>query len=100
GWPTLLGDNARSGGQPSQTWRAPRRTRWQISLEGAVRGSPILQGELLYVPSLAGFLNAINIRSGRLQWRFKAPAAIHSTPSLSLGRVLFGCDDGKVIAID
>ena len=60
----------------------------------------MLQGELLYVPSVAGFLNAIDIRSGRLLWRFKAPAAIHSTPSISSGRVLFGCSDGKVIAID
>ena len=99
-WPTLLCDNARSGGQAPQPWRAPGRARWQASVEGAIRGSPVLHGDLLYVPSQAGFLNAINIRSGRLQWRFKAPAAIHSTPSISSGRVLFGCSDGKVIAID
>src|SRR5262249_16456642 len=99
-WPALLRDNSRRGGQGAQIWKRPSRTRWQIKVQGAVRGAPVLRGKLLYVASVSGFLSAIDINTGRLEWRFRAPAAIYSTPSLSGGRVLFGCCDGKVYALD
>src|SRR5262252_6107801 len=99
-WPALLRDNARLGGQRPQAWKRPAGARWQTKVEGRVRGAPVLSGKRLYVASVSGFLHAIGTDTGRLEWRFKAPAAIYSTPSLSDGRVLFGCSDGKVYAVD
>jgi len=97
-WPTLLRDNSRSGGQSPQIFKAPVGARWQLKVEGSVRSAPVLRGGLLYVTSVSGFLQAIDVVTGRLKWRFKAPASIHSTPSLSGGRVLFGCGDGSLLA--
>src|SRR5207244_4052624 len=99
-WPTLLCDNRRSGGQLPQPWRAPRKSLWQASVEGSVRSAPILYDGLLYVSSLAGFLNALDTRTGKVRWRFKTTAPIHSTPSLNSGQVLVSCDGGTLYAID
>src|SRR5215472_16899276 len=99
-WPTLLCDNRRSGGQLPQPWRAPRRSLWQARIEGSVRSAPILYDGLLYVPSLAGFLNPIDTHTGKVRWRFKTTAPIHSTPSLNSGKVLVTCDNGTLYAID
>src|SRR6184192_3746727 len=99
-WPTLLCDNRRSGGQLPQPWRAPRKSLWQASVEGSVRSAPILYDGLLYVSSLAGFLNALDTGTGKVRWRFKTTAPIHSTPSLNSGQVLVSCDGGTLYAID
>src|SRR5215467_1510968 len=99
-WPNLLCDSTHSGGQPPQPWRAPRKSLWQARVEGSVRSAPILCDGLLYISSLAGFLNAIDTHTGKVRWRFKTTAPIHSTPSLSSGHVLVTCDSGTLYAID
>src|SRR2546421_13122068 len=68
---------------------------WQAKVDGNVRTAPILRDRFLYVTSLSGYLHAIDVATGRLRWKYKAGAAIHSTPSLSGNRVLFGCGDRK-----
>ena len=65
-----------------------------------MRGAPILYDGFLYVCSLAGFLNAIDTHTGKVRWRFRTTAPIHSTPSLNSGQVLVTCDGGTLYAID
>ena len=99
-WPTLLKDNSRTGAQGQLPARSPERAVWQFRTGSSVRSAPILDGGLLYVTSLRGVLHAIEVVTGVSKWKFQAPGQIHSTPSLSDNRILFGCDDGKVYAID
>ena len=99
-WPTLLKDNARTGGQGQRPARAPGRALWQYRAGGSARSSPILFDGILFVTSVNGLLHAIDAATGIAKWKFRAEAQVHSTPSLCAERVLFGCDDGKVYAVD
>src|ERR1700704_1287720 len=99
-WVTLLNDNSRTGGQGIRPARAPSRTRWQFRTGSSIRSAPILRDGILYVIQITAGLQAIDVASGRLKWKFSVAEQIHSTPSFCGNKVLFGCDDGKVYAVD
>src|SRR5690348_10499997 len=99
-WPTLLSDNARTGGQGQHPARAPERAVWQYRAGSSVRSAPVLCDGILFVTSVNGQLHAIDAVTGTAKWRFQASGQVHSTPSVCEGRILFGCDDGKVYAVD
>src|SRR5690242_13557392 len=99
-WVTLLNDNSRTGSQGIRPARAPSRTRWQFRTGSSIRSAPILRDGILYVTSITAGLQAIDVVSGRPKWKFSVSEQIHSTPSLCGNKVLFGCDDGKVYAVD
>ncbi len=87
-WPTLLKDNARSGGQKPYPARSPERAVWQFRASGSVRSAPILDGGVLYVTSVAGALHAIDVATGTVKWKFQAGGQVHSTPSLFADQIL------------
>src|SRR5689334_14775726 len=89
-WPTLLKDNARSGGQAQHAVHAPERALWQYRAGGSARSSPILSEGVLFVTSVEGMLHAIDAATGIAKWKFRVEGQVHSTPSLCAGRVLFG----------
>src|SRR5437763_14444555 len=99
-WPTLLKDNARRGGEAQGAVHAPERALWQYRAGGSARSSPILFEGAVFVTSVHGVLHAIDAATGLAKWKFRAEAQVHSTASLCAERVLFGCDDGKVYALD
>src|SRR5215813_3287521 len=98
-WPTLLANNARTGGQSPRPFRSPDKAAWQIRTGGAVRSAPILDEGTLYVASVNGEMHALDVATGTSKWKFQAAGQLHSTPSLYGNKVLFGCDDGKTYAI-
>ena len=55
-WPTLLGNNARTGGQVQRQVHAPDRAVWQFRTGGAVRSAPVFDSGVLYVASVNGVL--------------------------------------------
>ena len=99
-WVTLLAGNDRRGAVPGTRKSPPQDLLWKASLPEAVRSSPVLREDVLYVTCRDGCLYALDSRTGRQRWTFQAAAAIDSTPSLSGNLVLFGCDDGKVYAVE
>jgi outer membrane protein assembly factor BamB len=65
-----------------------------------VRSALILESGILYV-TLRRWNRACHRRgNGAGKWQFQAGGQIHSTPSLSGDSILFGCDDGKVYAVN
>ena len=99
-WPTLLKDNARTGGQGVQGAKFPQAAVWQYRAGSSVRSAPVLLDNFLYVASVDGTLHAIDSSTGTSKWKFQAAGQIHSTPALYEDLILFGCDDGKVYAMD
>ena len=97
-WPTLLGDNARTGRQGKRQTHSPERVLWQFRA-GAVRSAPVLDNGLLYVAPINGVLHAIDVTLGTSRWKFEVAGQVHSTPALFGDAILFGCDDGKVYAL-
>src|SRR5207302_7796094 len=81
-WPTLLKDNARSGGQTPHPARSPERAVWQFRAGGSIRSAPILKHGNLYVTSVAGALHAIDVVAGPAKWKFLGGGQVRSTPSL------------------
>ena len=99
-WPTLLGDNARTGGQGQVKLLFPEKAAWQYRAGSAVRSAPVLRDGILYVASVSGVLHAIDVGTGTSKWKFQSAGQVHSTPSLFENVILFGCDDGNVYALD
>src|SRR5256885_710975 len=81
-WPTLLKDNARSGGQAQHAVHAPERALWQYRAGGSARSSPILFEGVLFVTSVDGMLHAIDAATGIAKWKFRGEAQVHSTASI------------------
>jgi alcohol dehydrogenase (cytochrome c) len=54
---------------------------WQLRLPaGSVGGSTSTRGGITFFGDSAGFLNAVNTRTGELLWRFQTGAAVNATP--------------------
>src|SRR6202022_4894382 len=95
-WPTLLKDDARTGGQGQHPVRSPERAVWQFRTGSSVRSAPILEDGILYVTSVNGVLHALDVATGSLKWKFQAAGRIYSTPSLSENQNRFEAEAEKV----
>ena len=62
--------------------------------------SPLIVGNSMYIGNLDHRLYALDIRTGRMQWRFKTEAPVTSTPRSYDGKLYFGSNDGNVYALD
>src|SRR6201998_3282538 len=87
-WPTLLGDNARTGGQGQIKLHFPEKAAWQYRVGSAVRSAPVLREGILYVAAVSGALHAIDAATGTSKWKFQSQGQVHATPSLSENMVL------------
>src|ERR1022692_865631 len=80
-WPTLLKDNARTGGQGQHPARSPERSVWQFRTGSSVRSAPILEDGILYVTSVNGVLHAIDRRYLRMAFCMSRRSTEYCTPS-------------------
>ena len=62
--------------------------------------SPTIRNNLLFIGNLDNRLYAVDIRTGRMEWRFKTDAPITSSPREYEGNIYFGSNDGNVYGID
>ncbi len=92
-WPTFRHDAGRSGATPTRV--APNlKPAWTTPLHGRLT-APTLAGGTLYVAEIdSGVLFALDALTGRIRWHFIAGGRIDSPPTVTAGRVLFGCRDG------
>jgi outer membrane protein assembly factor BamB len=66
---------------------------WEAVTGGGISSSPTVSGNTLFIDNNAGFLNAIDLHSGRLLWRFHAANKLMSAPLLYDGLVIVGEGD-------
>ncbi len=87
---------------------ATGRVLWKRQFAGCVAASPAVGNGVVYVgfmnpPPCRGtapsFLAALNARTGRTLWRFRA-GVVETPPLLAGGRVYFGSWDHRVYAVD
>jgi len=62
--------------------------------------SPAYDRRTLYLAQLDGTVTALEPRSGRVRWTYRADARLESSPLIAEGRVYFGSDDGDLFALD
>lgn len=98
-----------SGG--AQFWSTTLETTKQGSSFGcaappssvAIYGTPAVFEDLVYVGGYNGRISAFNADSGALRWVYPREGNLEPIVGgliVALGRVYFGCSDGKVYALD
>jgi len=74
--------------------------KWRFPTEDAVRASPTVANQVLYIGSWDHNLYAVDTQTGRELWAFKTRNFIESSAALMAGVVYFGSDDGNLYAVD
>jgi outer membrane protein assembly factor BamB len=63
--------------------------------------APVLDGETLYIASMDGFIYAVDLQTGALQWKAELDNAMVNSPALSEDGTLYaGTFGSQVIALD
>lgn len=97
---------------PSDTWSTYQRTGdhntvisrtvrtdgWSINAGGQINGSLAINGDTLFVDTLAGDLLAISMRKQRVVWRAHVPNMLMSTPIIYNGMVFVGSGSSLISA--
>jgi len=94
------GDSIHSGAYDATGFAAVGGLLWTFRTAGAIRSSPAVAGDLVFVGSADGHLYAVDRSTGRERWRFDAASPILSSPAVARGRVFFQDRAGSVHAVD
>ncbi|MFJ9562703.1 PQQ-binding-like beta-propeller repeat protein [Streptomyces fuscichromogenes] len=81
------------------------RVRWSHLTEGdpefgGVESSPVIAGDTVFIGSGGHYLDALDLTSGTLRWRFRTLKVVDSSPAVHGGLVFFGSYDHGVYAVD
>ncbi len=97
-WPTYRGDNSRTGSTP-QKLPTEIRPLWTARLGGRLTPPVISQGRVFVAQVDQHTVHALNSETGQSDWAFVAGGRVDSPPTLSEGRVVFGCADGWIYCL-
>ena len=82
-------------------WTRPRVENGGPSRRAkAIRSSPALFDNTVFVGSADHKLYAVDARTGREKWSFETKGAVESSPSVAEGLVYVGSHDGHLYALD
>jgi outer membrane protein assembly factor BamB/tRNA A-37 threonylcarbamoyl transferase component Bud32 len=73
---------------------------WSFQVEDAVRSTPVVHNDILYVGSYDNNLWALDVKDGSLVWKFATEGGIGSSPAYSGGTVFIGSSDRRMHAVD
>jgi outer membrane protein assembly factor BamB len=72
---------------------------WQKQLSPGLSPPTVAAGRVLVASSINHRVNALEASSGKMLWSYTAGGRIDSSPTISAGRVIFGCRDGWVYCL-
>ncbi len=75
------------------------KSLWSVETGAEILAEPLIDGSMIYVANGLGVVSAYNT-SGNKGWSFTAGDAVYSSPVRTEGKVIFGCNDGKLYALD
>jgi len=98
-WPTLRGNNQRSGCSASEL---PSRLEpaWTAALKGNLSALTVAGGKVFAADRDRHCVYCLDSGSGEVLWQFGADGRVDSPPTYYAGRILFGARDGKVYCVD
>jgi outer membrane protein assembly factor BamB len=97
-WPVFRGDVLQSGVADAKL-PAKLEVLWTFKAKDSIEGSAVVAEGVAYVASFDEFLYAVDLKSGRQKWRYKAGPCTAS-PAFKDGRVVVGNLDGVFHCID
>gem|GEM_PF-7044064 len=77
---------------PAQVW-------WELNFSGGIAADPVVSGDIMFVASKDGSLNAVDIPGGSLRWKFSTGAAVIASPAVENERVYCVNVAGTCIAL-
>lgn len=99
-WPMFRGNPSLTGVAKSKL-PDKLRVRWRFDAKEGIASSAAIVDGMVYVGCDAGFLYAIDLKTGKEKWKFSTnQAPIESSPTVLDGMVFFGDDDGVMHALD
>ncbi|HYF31359.1 MAG TPA: PQQ-binding-like beta-propeller repeat protein [Chitinophagaceae bacterium] len=93
------GNEAHTGLYSDQSTYASVKQRWTFKTGHAIRSTPLIQGNKIYVGSGDHHCYALDT-AGKLLWKFKADAPVHSSPALHKNTIYFTSRANSLYAID
>lgn len=93
------GNEAHTGLYNDQASFASVKQHWTFKTASAIRSTPLIHANRVYVGSGDHFFYALDT-SGNLLWKFKADGAVHSSPALHKNTVYFTSRTNSMYALD
>ena len=69
---------------------------WEFSARSAVKSSPVIVGERVYLATSRGRLHALALATGSETWLYEAGGRFLASPALASGRLVIGNNDGTL----
>jgi outer membrane protein assembly factor BamB len=98
-WPIHRHDSKRSGATP-MALPATLAPKWETHLGGQLTQATIADGKAFVPSTNRHMVQMVDIKSGKVQWRYRAGGRIDSSPTYYKGLVIFGAHDGIVHCLD
>lgn len=98
-WPMYRKDPARSGCAGTSV-PAEISPAWTTTLRGRISQPVFAYGSLFVAARDSCKVHCLDPQTGEERWNFIAGGGVDSVPSLTKGRVLFGCADGSVYCLN
>jgi eukaryotic-like serine/threonine-protein kinase len=99
-WPMFRGSSALTG-ITAVKLPQPLKLRWSFQAKDSIESSAAIVGGTVYVGSMDSSLYAINLATGKLNWRYVTSGAVEeSSPCVCNGMVFVGDLDGILHAVD
>jgi outer membrane protein assembly factor BamB len=103
-WPAFHGGGPLTGETSADPGRPPMKERWTYrtneSDPAPILGSPAIVGDTVYVGDAEGMLHAVDIKTGKPRWTYKAEDGFETTPLVAGGRVFIGDLGGVFHAVN
>ena len=97
-WPTYRHDCRRSGAT-NVSVPTDLKLLWQRQLSGQLTAPVVASGTVFVASVNTHTVQAVEAGTGRVVWSYTAGGRIDSPPTISSGRVLFGCADGYLYCL-
>jgi len=98
-WPEYGFDAARTRANPALRLHPPFRRTWEYDAGALLEFPPVIAAGRAVVGTNAGVALAIDLRTGREQWRRRLQGRVASSPALAGDLALFTTTRGRVIAL-
>jgi len=98
-WPTLRGNNGRSGTTPAAV-SADVKQQWEAEIGGRLSSVTVADGRLFVAAIDRHTVYALDAKSGKKLWSYKTGGRVDSPPTIHEGRAIFGSADGFVYCLD
>lgn len=99
--PAYRGDSARTGVMPGPGPTAEPQLVWQFQADAAIRSSPAVVGDSVFIASTDGVVHALDFATGAERWRHELGAEVGAASPLAIDASIVVADQaGSVHALD